>query len=198
MARPKSLSDDDLLDRLLATMRRTGPDRLSFAAAAAGAGLSGPTLVQRFGTRDAMLKAVLRRAWDLLDAKTEQEIARMPRTPAGAVALLVALSGDYDSLQDYSEGLLVLREDMRSSELRARGDRWGAELAEASSRALGGEAPSRPELGRLMASVWQGALLWWGFSRRGTPADAVRLELAAFCRALGYRWEEVEEPAQSR
>jgi AcrR family transcriptional regulator len=185
MPRKKTLSDDDLLDLILGLMHRAGPDSVTFAAAASESGLSAATLVQRFGTKDALLHAVLLRAWDLLDQRTEAAIAAQPRTPQGAIAILVALSGDYDSGPDYAEGLLVLREDLRNIELRARGERWGARLAEALGLCLADSDGPRPDLGRLFAGQWQGALLWWGFSRIGTPAEAIERDLRAFCTAIG-------------
>ncbi|HWK65070.1 MAG TPA: helix-turn-helix domain-containing protein [Rhizobiaceae bacterium] len=185
MPRKKSLSDDDLLDRVLGLMHRAGPESVTFAAAASESGLSAATLVQRFGTKDALLHAVLWRAWDLLDQRTEAAIAVQPRTPQGAVAILVALSSDYGSGEDYAEGLLVLREDLRNPDLRARGERWGSRLAEALGHCLADADGPRSDLGRLLAGQWQGALLWWGFSRTGTPAEAVERDLHAFCAAIG-------------
>lgn len=186
MPRKKTLSDIDLLDRVLTLMRRLGPQGVTFAAAAVETGLSGPTLVQRFGTRDGLLQAALLRAWDLLDERTEAAIAAAPRTPAGAIGILVALSGDFGSGENYAEGLLVLREDMRNPELRARGEKWGRRLAEALGACLAGRDGPRRDLGRLLAGQWQGALTWWGFSRNGTPAEAVKADLTAFCRAIGH------------
>jgi AcrR family transcriptional regulator len=183
--RRKTLSDIDLLDRVLALMRRVGPPGITFAAAAGETGLSGPTLVQRFGTRDGLLHAVLLRAWDLLDRRTEAAITEQPKTPAGAIAILVALSGDFGSGEDYAEGLLVLREDLRNPDLRARGARWGETLAEALGQCLADDDGPRPDLGWLLAAQWQGALTWWGFSHNGTPAEAVKRELRTFCRVIG-------------
>jgi AcrR family transcriptional regulator len=183
--RHKTLSDIHLLDRVVALMRRVGPQGITFAAAAAVTGLSGPTLVQRFRTRDGLLRAVLVRCWDLLDQRTEAAISAQPRTPAGAIAILVSLSGDFGSGEDYAEGLLVLREDLRDPELRARGARWGETLAEALGRCLADGDGSRPDLGWLLAAQWQGALAWWGFSRNDTPAEAVKRGLSAFCRVIG-------------
>ncbi|GLS32355.1 transcriptional regulator, TetR family [Mesorhizobium albiziae] len=185
MPRKKTLSDTDLLDRVLTLMRRSGPQGVTFAAAASETGLSGPTLVQRFGTRDGLLHAALLRAWDLLDERTETAIATQPKTPAGAVATLVTLSGDFGSGENYAEGLLVLREDLRNPELRARGDKWGKRLADALGQCFADASGARPDLGRLLAGQWQGALLWWGFSRNGIPAEAVKQDLTAFCRAIG-------------
>lgn len=185
MPRKKTLSNNDLLDRILDLIHRSGPAAVTFAAAASEAGLSAATLVQRFGTKDALFHAALVRAWDLLDLQTEAAISAHPRTAKGAVAILVALSGDYDSEQDYAEGLLILREDMRNSDLRARGEQWGTRLAEGLGHCLADPDGPRPDLGRLLAGQWQGALLWWGFSRAGSPAEAIERDLVAFCSAIG-------------
>ena len=185
MPRTRSVSDADLLDGALRVMRAAGPGGVSFQAVAAETGLSAPTLVQRFGTKQRMLRAALLCAWDQLDAATAAADAKAPPTPAGAVAMLVALSGDYGEGDDYAEGFLVLREDVRDPVLRRRGARWGRALAEALGRRLGGRRGPRPDLGRLMAAQWQGAVLWWGFSRSGTLRGAVKASLGEWCKAVG-------------
>ncbi|WP_225771773.1 TetR/AcrR family transcriptional regulator [Inquilinus sp. Marseille-Q2685] len=184
MPRPRTIPDEALLDGALAVMRRAGPDGITFAAVAAETGLSGATLVQRFGSKAALVQAALLRAWDLLDARTEAADAAAPPGPAGAVEMLVALSGDYGAEDDYAEGLLVLREDLRDPALRRRGAAWGEALAAALGRRLADAAGPRPDLGRLMAAQWQGALLWWGFERGRSLPQAVAAELEAFCRIV--------------
>lgn len=179
MARPRSVSDDDLLDAATALMHHTAPADLTFAALAKATGLSPATLVQRFGTKDAMIEAALLRAWDQLDARTASADARCALTPQGAIDLLVGLS-DYGDHERYAEGLLLLREDIRNPVLRARGEAWGRALTTALGRRLTADAERQRQLGRLMASQWQGALLWWGFSRDGEIAAFVADELAAF------------------
>lgn len=185
MPRRKTLSDDDLLDKALAVMRRAGPQGVSFATVSAEAGLSAPTLVQRFGGKEALLQAALVRAWDLLDQRTAAAVAAAADSPDGAIDLLTALSGDFGEGDDYAEGLLVLREDLRNPALRERGKRWGETLAGALADRLADADGPRPDLGRLMAAQWQGSVLWWGFSRKGQLPEVVRRDLTAFCRAIG-------------
>lgn len=194
MPRPRTIPDEALLDGALAVMRRAGPEGMTFAAVAAETGLSAATLVQRFGGKAALMQAALLRAWDLLDARTEAADAAAPATPAGAIGLLVALSGDYG--EDYAEGLLVLHEDMRDPALRRRGAAWGRTLAAALGRRLADHAGPRPDLGRLMAAQWQGAVLWWGFERGRSLPEAVTAELEAFCRNVTTPADQ--NPAQSR
>lgn len=162
MPRPKTRSDEEVLDAAL-TLLRYG--RLTFASVAAACGLSAATLVQRFGTKDGLRRAALLRAWDLLDERTRTLAASAPRTPQGAIELLVGLSGQYDDINQYAENLLILREDLRDPALRARGAAWERELVAAL------EARCGPGSGPLLAAHWQGAVTWWAFSQDG-PLEA--------------------------
>jgi AcrR family transcriptional regulator len=184
MPRPRTLSDEQLLDMVLELVHAEGPDAASFGAVAKISGLSGSTLVQRFGSKAAMLRACLLRAWDRLDMETARLIQSVAETPAGAVDLLAGLSKDYgDDAASYAEGLLLLREDLRDPALRARGTAWGKTLAAALDRCLRAQG-TRP-LGRLMLSQWQGCLLWWGFEPHGSIEDYVRVELRQLLEAVG-------------
>ena len=185
MARPRTVSDEAILDAAFAVMQRGGgPEALTYASVGNAAGLSPATLVQRFGTRAQLLQAALLRLWDALDARTEAADREAPETPEGAVAMLVALSASSAEIEDYVEGLSLLREDMRDPQLRARGAAWGRVLAKALGRRLTEDAARQDVLGRLMASQWQGAQLWWAFSRDAAPAEAIARELRAWCAAV--------------
>lgn len=184
MPRARTLSDEQLLEIVLAFIHFEGPDAASFGAVAKASGLSGSTLVQRFATKAAMLRAALLYAWDCLDAETARLAAASEKTPEGAVALLTALSQDYgEDPAAYAQGLLVLREDFRDPVLRARGAAWAKVLTSALARCL--VATPEPETAaRLMLSQWQGSLLWWGFTSQGPVADYVERELRLFLQVL--------------
>lgn len=184
MPRPRTLSDRDLLDMVLAVISAGGPEAATFSAVARASGLSGSTLVQRFSTKAGMLRAALLHAWDRLDAETARLAATCPKTPEGAVALLVGLSRDYgDSPAAYAEGLLVLREDFRDPALRARGAAWAEALTAAVSERFS-ESAGREAIARLMLAQWQGSLTWWGFTAEGPVAAYVEAELRRFLGAM--------------
>jgi hypothetical protein len=131
-----------------------------------------------------MLRAALLYAWDRLDAETARLAETVPKTPDGAVALLVGLSQDYgDNAAAYGEGLLVLREDFRDPVLRARGAAWGTALTAAIARCFG-SAKAPETIARLMLSQWQGSLIWWGFGAEGPVAVYVETELRCFLAAI--------------
>ncbi len=187
MARPKTVSDEAILDAAGRVLRQSGPAGVTFAAVGAEAGLSPATLVQRYGSKDGLMRATLLRAWDQLDISTQVVDELSPADAEGAVALLVALSGDYGDHEQYAEGLLVLREDMRDPALRERGARWGEVLAQALGRRLTADEAAQRRLGRLMATQWQGALIWWGFEREGSVGEYVQKQLRNWCEVVLQR-----------
>ncbi|TKT75358.1 TetR/AcrR family transcriptional regulator [Aquamicrobium sp. LC103] len=180
MPRPKTLSDKDVLDAALAIVHRNGPEALTFASLSERCGLSPATLVQRFRNMAGIKQAALLHAWDSLDEKTASLAASVPRTPVGAVELLVGLSGDYGGIEAYAEGLLVLREDLRDPALRARGAAWKAALSKALDDCFSETSAAPAEIGLIMATQWQGALLWWSFDPRQSLQGFVEDHLNRF------------------
>lgn len=180
MARRKTVSDEQVLDALHETMMTAGPSGLTFAIAAEACGLSPATLVQRYGDRAAFIQAILLRAWDRLDAATEAADAEEAPTPEGAVNLLLRLMPPETAERDATDGLLLLREDIRDPVLRRRGAAWGHRLARALGRRLADDPARGERLGWQMASVWQGAHTWWAFTREEPADQAIRRTLEAW------------------
>lgn len=184
MTRPKRLPDVEVLETALRLVHGRGPEALTFATLAAACGLSASTLVQRFGSKPDLMRATLLHAWDRLDARTAQLSADVPRTPAGAIALLTGLSGDYGGVEAYAEGLLVLREDLRDPVLRARGAAWKHALTRALDACFAGSPGAPAGVGLLMAAQWQGSLTWWSFEPAGPVDRYVEDCLRRFVAAL--------------
>jgi len=183
MPRPKTRSDESVLDAALAFMHERGIEQLSFAAVAERCGLSPATLVQRFGTKQQLRLRVLLRAWDHLDTQTAALAASAPKTPDGAIDLLIGLSGGFGSIDNYADSLLLLREDLRDPVLRQRGAHWEDELVAALAACFGKDAP--PQLGHALASHWQGAMTWWAFRPDRPIEDYLRESLTGFLAMLG-------------
>lgn len=163
MPRPKTLSDNEVLDLALQVMQERGPDAVTFAAVSEACGLATATLVQRFGNKPNLVRQTVLRSWHRLDARMAELADSTPRTPEGAIELLVGLSSQYGGIENYAKGLLLLREDLCDPILRARGAKWKSRLCSLLDECFAG-IPGIPEgIGLLMASQWQGALLWWAF-----------------------------------
>lgn len=175
MPRPRTVSDEALLDAALDIVHRSGPAALSFSTLAGAVGLAGSTIVQRFGSKAALLHAALAHAWDRLDAETAAAIDAASDDAAGVIDMLVALTGQYET-DDFADQLLVLREDLRDPKLRRRGQHWIELLAAAIDERVGAAA-SDGRLGELVVAQWQGTLTVWGFTHGGPLADMVRRSL---------------------
>jgi AcrR family transcriptional regulator len=184
MPRPKTQSDEQVLDAALAVMHDRGPEALTFSGLAQASGLSAATLVQRFRDKAGLRQSALQHAWNRLDERTTQLSAIAPRTPSGAIALLVDLSQQYGGIESYAEGLLMLREDLRNPVLRSRGAAW----KEALSRVLEdcfSQVPDAPKgIGLLLATQWQGSLLWWSFDPKQRVEDYIEASLKRFVAAI--------------
>ena len=182
MARHKTIPDEQVLDTLLDTVMETGPAGLTFARAAKAAGLSPATLVQRYGDREKMLQSVLLRAWDRLDAETEAADGEAALTPPGAVDMLMRLMSPDTAEQNATDGLLLLREDIRDPVLRARGAAWTYRIVTALARRLCDDAEEGKRLAWQMASIWQGAHIWWAFTREESAETAIRRVLESWLK----------------
>lgn len=194
MPRLKSISDQQALDALLSLMLQTGPDALTFAAAAKACGLSAATLVQRYGKREDLVETVLIHAWDRLQAETEMADREEPLTPEGAIALLMRLMQPEAAERNASDGLLLLREDIRNPKLRARGALWGRTLANALGRRFVSDKESAERLGWQMAAVWQGAQIWWAFNGRGEARSSVERALQDWIKTASGALERENRP----
>jgi AcrR family transcriptional regulator len=184
MPRPKTLPDSAVLKAAYALVHQRGPDTLTFSTLAQACGLSASTLVQRFKSKADLVRSTLSYAWDGLDEKTATFSAKVPKTPDGAVQLLTMLSKDYGEIEAYADALLILREDLRDPALRARGAKWKAVLTRALEECFD-SVPHAPQgIGLLMASQWQGSLLWWSFDPKGRVEQYVEDNLEKFVSAV--------------
>lgn len=153
MSRTKLVSDSALLFDIWLLLRTAGLDAPSFRTVAAAVGHSAPTLVQRFGTRDAMLEKALLVAWDRLDAATTTAIGESMNSGKGAQALLKALSVAEDTCR-----LLTLSQNFAPPHDRAKA--WRATVESALAKRLGGSGLQARETGARLFSLWQGRMVW--------------------------------------
>ncbi|MBT9245661.1 TetR family transcriptional regulator [Gemmobacter fulvus] len=155
MARKKLIPDTAVFAEIRHLMAQGGEKAVSFSTISQATGLAAATLVQRFGSRDAMLRAALAAAWDALEATTTQAEGDAALNAKGAQALLKALGADAPETSD----LTLLAADFRDPVLRARAETWRAQVETALALRLGGGAKGR-ETAALLFAAWQGQMLW--------------------------------------
>jgi AcrR family transcriptional regulator len=181
--RPRIRSDDELLDATVRAIGGVGPHRLTLADVAREAGVAPATLVQRFGSKRALLLALSGRA-------AGRATAAFPPAgddPLGALADgLVALGAPVQDPQAFANHLAFLQLDVADPELRAH----AADHARAVRRAIRRLLDAAVAAGQLdrcdtaalagaVHAIRQGALIDWALDRRGTPAARVRGALRA-------------------
>lgn len=153
MSRSRTIPDAQIFAAIRALLVAGGEKAVAFSAVARATGLAAPTLVQRYGARDDMLRAALLAAWDDLDALTAKAKAEAPLTAKGALAVLRALE------EAERAGISLRATDLRDPVLRARAAGWRNAVEAALAVRLGGGAKGREAAGLLFAA-WQGQHLW--------------------------------------
>lgn len=162
MPRRKIIPDTQvhaLIRRLLA---EGGDKAVAFGSVSRATGLAASTLVQRFGSREAMVQAALLDAWDRLDDACLRAEAEAPLNPKGAAAFLKILSATTDDQTGFSLLLTCLRDPI----LRDRAALWRARVETSLAMRLGGGAKGR-EAAAILFSAWIGQAIWQDAGEKG-------------------------------
>ncbi len=166
MSRLRTIPDADIFVAVRALLATGGEKAVAFSSVARATGLAAPTLVQRYGSRDGMLRAALSAGWDDLDNATAKAEGDAPLTTKGAVAFLRALGAEDGKPAD----IALRAAEFRDPVLRARAAEWRCRIETALAVRLGGGAKGREAAGIIFA-VWQGKQLW-----QATGARTFRLK----------------------
>jgi AcrR family transcriptional regulator len=185
MPRPRTISDEAVLDAVLALAHRVGPANVTFAAAAAEVGLSAATLVQRFGTKRDMLLAADKRAIDLWVGVLDRSTATSPL--ARVVEGLVLAVDPVATPEQMANSLAMLQLDLTDPDFHAetlRGARAiRARVAQNLNAALeAGELRPGTDvaaLAKLVETVYHGAMIGWAIHRESTLIESMREQFLA-------------------
>ncbi|NEX45949.1 transcriptional regulator [Pseudotabrizicola algicola] len=170
MSRRKLIPDQLVFAGIRALLTRSGERAASFGAVSRETGLAAPTLVQRYGTQEGMVRAALMEGWDTLERATDAAEGDADLSVKGAQMLLKALCADEGDTAD----LPLLVRHLDDPELRLRAAAWRARVEQALAVRLGGGARGR-EAAALLFAAWQGQLLWRFAGERGFKLkDAVK------------------------
>ena len=157
----KTIPDAEIFAAIRQLLAEGGDKAVAFGSVARATGLAAPTLVQRYGSRDDMLRAALMAAWDTLDATTAEAEGRADHGPKGAQALLKALGADGESVD-----VALLAADFRDAALRERAASWRRRVETALALRLSGGAKGR-EGAAVLFAAWQGQRIWLAAGGKG-------------------------------
>jgi len=185
--RPRSASNDDILDGVVRAIARVGPARLALTDVAEETGLAPATLIQRFGSKRGMLLAALERG--VADAgRRLSEIRAQHQSPVAAlVAVATEAARHGGSPTAVANHLAFLQGDLDDPDVHRLALERSRRVV-AGYRGLIAEAVAAGELvgadpGRLARTVYavvRGSLGQWAVHREGAllrwvqdDADAV-------------------------
>lgn len=168
MARTKSIPDERVVELAVELLVQAGPQGFTLAALGARAGLSAATLVQRFGSRAAVLERAIIRS-------SERMAISVPIADAATVDALVGWLGaqtrGMETRQRLAGHMTLLMEDLRAAGGR-RATLANAHVMEmrhgiASQLRTMGFADAEAAA-TLLEAHWHGLVIQWGLAGKGS------------------------------
>lgn len=173
--RPRSVSNDAILDAVADEVTAVGPSKLTLAAVAGRVGLSAPALTQRFGSKRGLLVAFeTREAASVADLFATARAAN-PDPLTTIRATLAALPGPITTREGLANNLALLQLDLTDPELRShavtQSQALRAEIAALVTEAVsaGQLAPttSAEALAADLYATYCGAMVTWAIDGAG-------------------------------
>lgn len=181
MARPRKISDDELMAACYWAIGQHGPG-FTLAQVAAEAGVAVGTVAGRFGSKQSLLLAMM--SAGAASVVPRMRAAAHDRDPVAAIvaAVLVTTEG-IDDPATTSNHLGQLGVDLADPALRAGFARLRSGVYEVltdlfTAADLPG-APPPAQAARIVAALAHGALMDWALNPRDAIADVVRADIEA-------------------
>ena len=184
-ARPRTLADEDLINAAIRAMSRLGPVKLTLAEIAREAGTTAATLVQRFGSKRALMLKISAQAAASADGCFDMVRAAHPRSPLDAlIAAATMITEHMGTPEELANSLAFLQIDITDPEFH----RYTLEMSKkhlAGYKALLNEAIAAGELtphdttrmARAINAMSGGSLIAWAVFREGTARQWLRRDL---------------------
>jgi AcrR family transcriptional regulator len=187
--RPRETSDEEILAATARVMQRLGPSEITLAEVAKEAGVVPATLIQRFGTKRALLLATVRTAPDGVPKQFALARTKYASPLKALIELFVGCTGFASTPESLANGLAYLQIDLCDPQFRVITLAVFTAIRE-ETRKLLEEAVAAAELipcdtaelARLVQQINRGSMLDWAVYREGTLANWVRRDLEALLR----------------
>jgi AcrR family transcriptional regulator len=184
MARPRTIPDDAVLAAAARVVGRDGPGRLTLAAVGAECGLSPATILQRFGSKRALLLALAAHGRDDVAAVFRAARERDASPRATILEALCTLAGSVTTPAELANHLAFLQLDLVDPAF-GRLARDHAHATRAELATLVGEATAAGELtardrsaaARALHVTYNGSLVSWAIDPDGPLEDRLRADV---------------------
>jgi AcrR family transcriptional regulator len=186
MARPRSVSDEEIVAAAVRAIGKHGPAHVTLAHVGAEAGVSAAALVQRFGSKAALLRAVsadgsrhAAAAFDRAESAHDSPLRTLQRA-------LDSFAEGVSSRTELANHLGMLQMDLADEELR----RQAAQQAKLVRSRIAGLLDAAVAAGELRScdttalattvhTAYSGALITWAVEGRGSLSAWLRARLDA-------------------
>jgi AcrR family transcriptional regulator len=187
--RPRETSDAQILAATARVMQRLGPSEITLAEVAKEAGVVPATLVQRFGTKRALLLATVKTAPAGVPAEFAAARAKYASALEALIELFVDCTGFACTPESIANGLAYLQIDLTDQEFRAITLAQFKSIHKETRKLLDDAVAARElipcnttDLARLLQQVNGGSMLGWAVYRQGSLANWVRRDLQTLIR----------------
>ncbi len=148
MPRMRVIPDEQVFAIVQRMLDEGGDKAVSFGTVSTATGLAPPSLVQRYGSRNDMVRAARLSAWDALDLRLADAVGQTEgKGPQGLLKALGPVNAT------------AIAMDLRDPELAARAAGWRTAVETALADRLGQGSKAR-ESAALLFAAWQGNALW--------------------------------------
>jgi AcrR family transcriptional regulator len=180
-ARPRRVSDEEIFAAALRAMSRLPPSELTLAAIGAEAGVTAGALVQRFGSKRALLLTLARAGAQSDPGQAERLIAEYGSPLEALAAYADCFTFHARTPAAFQRGLAYLQQDLGDPELRdllARqmdGERATCTTLITAARAAGElvDDADPDRLARLIEALIAGAMMSWAYRDEGRASEWV-------------------------
>lgn len=185
MPRPRKASDDEVFAAVVRVMQRVKPQELTLAAVGAEAGITAGALVQRFGSKKELMRALNARFAE----GTGDMLAHVRAASASPLAAMRAFAEGYAGMAESGETLAhhlaYLQQDLSDPEMyaqvrahtrrtRATLRRWVKEAIAAGELRADADPAT---VARIVHTAVTGSMMSYAFFTEGTAASWLRKDL---------------------
>jgi AcrR family transcriptional regulator len=182
--RPRTVTDEKIIEAVIAVIGRVGPAKLTLAEVGKQIGLSAATLVQRYGSKRGLLLAVAASAVESVDACFDMVRAAHRSTLTAVIAAATDITRYLDTPEEVANHLAFLQMDLSDPDFHRLMLTNSTKMLDGYARLLreavdAGElvACDTRRLARAITAVCGGSLISWAAFRQGTAVAWVRTDV---------------------
>lgn len=186
VARPRTVSDEEILDAAVRVVAREGPLRFTLADVGAEVGLTASALLKRFGTKRALLLAVSASSGEAIASNFADARAASAGPTEALARALAAQSEQMGTPREIANGLAFLQLDITEKDFRAHAlaffDAFHEEVVKLLDEAVAKKelrADDTAALARAIEVAFNGSVVRWGVRQDGAAVDALAQDVEA-------------------